>query len=247
MALPHSWSGNPDARVLVLSNSLGTVQAMWDEVMPWFEERFHVLTYDLPGHFGPSSGFTFRSMVDETVGLLDALGIQGAAMAGVSVGGAISVATAAARPDLVSATVAINAPIRQASAQFWYDRAESVGRDGLGPIADGMLQRWFSEETSAAWRIIDQFLALDPSGYAAACRALAELDVTDDADRVTVPTLIVAASDDVSVPPANAEELARRIPDSVLWRVDDGGHLLPVRRPEVVGPLVTAFAVSRVG
>jgi len=245
MVLPHSWSGAPDAPVLVLSNSLGTVQSMWDEVMPWFEERFHVLTYDLPGHHGPTEPFGFRAMVDETIDLLDSLGISGAVMAGVSVGGAISVATAAARPDIVSAAVTINAPIQQSSSQFWYDRAETVERDGLQSIADGMIERWFGERSPAADRIIGAFLELDPAGYAAACRALADLDVVDDASNVPVPTLIISAADDVSVPAKNAEEFAARIADSVLWRVDHGGHLLPVRRPETVGPLIVAFADAR--
>ena len=128
--LPHSWCGAPDARVLVLSNSLGTVQSMWNEVLPWVEDGFRVLTYDSPGHFGPSPSFSFGDMVYETIALLDGLGVSGAVFAGVSVGGAIAVATAAARPDLVSRVVAINAPVVQPSAQFWLDRADGVELDG---------------------------------------------------------------------------------------------------------------------
>lgn len=243
--LPSSWRGAPDQPLLVLSNSLGTVQSMWDELMPWIEGRFRVLTYDLPGHFGPSPPFTFRDMVSRTIALLDGRGLSGVLFAGVSVGGAIAIATAAARPDLISGVVAVNAPIRQASPQFWLDRADAVDRGGLGSIAESLSDRWFPEATPAAQRIIDDFAGLDANGYAAACRALADLDIAADAAALSVPTLIVSAADDASVPMSNSTELAEIIPTAVLTRVEDGGHLLPVRRPDIVGPLISAFADER--
>lgn len=243
--LPHSWQGEADAPVLVLSNSLGTVQSMWKECMPGLAERFRVLTYDLPGHFGPSDPFTFDDMVRETIALLDELEISQTMIAGVSVGGAIAVAAGAARPDIVSGVVSVNAPIRQTSSQFWHERAVGVKRDGLSPLAEGLWGRWFAERTPAAQRIVDDFAAMDADGYAEACRALADLDITESASRLTLPTLIVSALDDVSVPHANALELGTRIADSVVWPVQDGGHLLPVRRPEIVAPLVRTFAESR--
>jgi pimeloyl-ACP methyl ester carboxylesterase len=245
MALPYSWSGASEGPIVAFSNSLGTTRAMWDPVLPWVEGAFRVLRYELPGHFGPSGPFTFRDMVDGTIDVLERAEAGGALVVGVSVGGAIGVAVGAERPDLVSGVIAVNAPVRQSSKQFWFDRAESVERDGLGGIAAGLWDRWFPERTPEALAVVADFERLDPAGYAAACRALADLDIADDAARLEVPALVVSAVDDASVPPGNSSELAATIRDSILWPVTNAGHLLPVRRPAILGSLIRAFADSR--
>ena len=48
----HLLEGPEDAPVIVLSNSLGTPHAMWDEQAPALSERFCLLRYDHLGHGG---------------------------------------------------------------------------------------------------------------------------------------------------------------------------------------------------
>ena len=50
--LHHLLEGPEDAPVLVLSNSLGTTLAMWDEQAPALSERFRLLRYEHRGHSG---------------------------------------------------------------------------------------------------------------------------------------------------------------------------------------------------
>lgn len=244
MTLPHSWAGRSDGQVLVLSNSLGTRQAMWDSILPHLKTRFRVLRYDLPGHSGPSEPFDFGGMVSETIELLDELEVSGAVFAGVSVGGSIGVAVAAQRPDLVRDLTVVNAPVRQASEQFWFDRADAVERDGLAELAESLWGRWFPHRTPEAEAVVADFAALHAGGYAAACRALAVLDIGSDMQHVEARTLIVSTRDDGSVPHENADELAGAIRGATLWQVEHGGHLLPVRRPELVAALIRAFTAS---
>jgi 3-oxoadipate enol-lactonase len=138
--------------------------------------------------------------------------------------------------------VLVNTPIRQSSRAFWTERADIVERDGLVDIATGMAGRWFPPEAgSAAQSVMADFLALPVAGYAAACRALAQLDVTQQADTVRVPTLVVSARDDAAVDPANSDELAQRLQAATLWQVAAGGHLLPVGRPEVLHQVIRAY------
>jgi 3-oxoadipate enol-lactonase len=242
--LPRTWHGDAGAsRTLVLLNSMGTVQAMWDEQIAALGRDHRILTLDLRGHVaGFTDAFGFEDFVTDTVRVLDQEDVRGATLVGVSLGGALALAVAAARPEMAGRLVLVNTPIRQSSKQFWADRADVVERDGLADIAAGMAGRWFPPDAGApAQAVIDDFLALPVAGYAAACRALADLDVTDQADTVRLPTLVVSARDDAAVDPANSDELARRLPAATLWPVASGGHLLPVGRPEVLHQVISAY------
>ncbi|WP_159501614.1 alpha/beta fold hydrolase [Microbacterium sp. 18062] len=245
MTLPYEWSGTEGRPVLVLVNSLGTSRAMWSSAIAELQDDYRILSSELPGHIGASRPFSFGSVVDRTLELLEETGVSAATMAGVSLGGSIAVVVGARRPDLVGRVVAVNAPIRQESPEFWLARADRVLSQGMGAIAEGAWERWFPERTASAQAVVDTLASLDPTGYAEACRAIADLDIADEARVLDVPALIVAADDDASVPPSNSVALAAAIDDSTLWRVGVGGHLLPVRRPRLFAQLVDAFVRSR--
>lgn len=229
---------------LVLLNSLGTTSAMWDRTAAALAGGpFSVVTTELPGHaHGDIAPFTFEDAVSRVAADLDSRGVAGALAAGVSMGGSIAVALAAARPDLVAGVVAINAPVAQPSREFWVERAAAVRADGMSSVADGLRERWFGGGDGSG--VIQALAAMEPEGYANACLALADLDIRDAAARVAAPTLVVRADDDPSVDRSNARALARAIPDAVLWPVRTGGHLLPVTRPALVARLILTFSES---
>jgi len=242
--LPRTWHGKADAEdTLVLLNSMGTLQGMWDSLVAELGRDHRILTMDLRGHVdGVTGPFGFEAFVADTVAVLEQEEIRGATLVGVSLGGALGLAAAEAMPEAAGRLVLVNTPIRQSSKAFWTTRADDVERDGLADIAAGMAGRWFPPEAgSAAQAVIDDFLELPVAGYAAACRALADLDVTRQADVVEVPTLVVSARDDAAVDPANSDELARRLRAATLWPVASGGHLLPVGRPEVLDQVIRAY------
>jgi 3-oxoadipate enol-lactonase len=244
-ALPRTWHGPDEGPVLVLANSLGTTQRMWDGLLAELGPDARVLTYDLPGHTPDATEpFSFDDLVVGSIEVLDSEGVHAATFAGVSLGGALGVEIAARRPDLVSRLVLVNTPIRQASREFWLDRADAVERDGLDGLAAGLRERWFPAGGAAADDVVAEFAALRPAGYAAACRALADLEITAAARRVTSPTLVVSARDDNTVPPAASDELATTIAGAVLESIPEGGHLLPVTRPDVLAALLAASPVA---
>ena len=49
-SLDHRLRGPDGASILVLSNSLGTTQELWERQLPALAEHVRVLTYDHPGH-----------------------------------------------------------------------------------------------------------------------------------------------------------------------------------------------------
>lgn len=93
----HAGNG-PD---VVLLHSTVCDSRMWDADFASFAQSFRVLRYDLRG-FGrsdlPPGPF---SLVDDLRSLLDHVGIEGAALVGLSGGAALALDFALARPDRV--------------------------------------------------------------------------------------------------------------------------------------------------
>src|SRR5262245_63709785 len=88
---------------------MGGTMESWDLVAPMLSTKRRVLRYDTRGA-GLSQKIrpplAINSMVDDLVALLDELGIAGkVALAGIAVGGAIALHTAARCPQRVAAAV----------------------------------------------------------------------------------------------------------------------------------------------
>lgn len=103
MIAPHARADGPDdAPAVVLGPSLGTSMDLWLPQLPTLTAGWRVLRYDLPGHGGsppPDGPFTVADLADAVARLLDEHGVDRAAYAGVSLGGAIGLELALRVPD----------------------------------------------------------------------------------------------------------------------------------------------------
>jgi 3-oxoadipate enol-lactonase len=241
-SLPSRWQGPDGAPVVVFANSLGARQGSWREQIERLGTRARALTFDLPGHArAEADPFTFDDIVDATARLLDEQGVRGALFCGVSLGGAVGVALAARRPELVGRLVAVNAPIRQASPAFWSARADAVERNGLDALADDLPARWFTAaaDPDRVCETVAEFRTIPPAGYAQTCRALADIELAADAGRVRVPTVIVTGTADLAVPREHGDEYASVIAGAERVSVEGAPHLLPIERAEELSDVLT--------
>jgi len=87
---------------LVLIMGHGLTHKFWEDQLPSYSQHFRCLTFDNRG-VGQTDvtprGFTIDDMADDTFGLLDALDIRNAHVAGISMGGSIAMAMALKHPD----------------------------------------------------------------------------------------------------------------------------------------------------
>ena len=107
---------------------------LWEPVVPFLAERFRTIRTDLR-FFGRSTGPALPwSWHDDVVGVLDELGIERAALVGLSLGGRIALDVALAHPDRLWAVVGVapglgghdGAPYSEEQATR-YDAAEAEG------------------------------------------------------------------------------------------------------------------------
>lgn len=246
-ALIHARARTGRGRAVVFANSLGTSLRLWDEVVDLLPEDAPLLRWDMRGH-GLSEGpaAPIEAHAADLAAIMDRAGIADAVVCGVSMGGMVAVALAAARPDLVGGLVLACTGARIGTAEMWDARIRAVREAGLGPIAGDVIARWLSEAWRAAnpdattgWRLMLE--RTPPGGYAAACEAIAAADLRTAAAGLRVPAACLAGTEDLSTPPSVVEALTDLIPGAALTVLPGVGHLPPIEAPEVVARTITAM------
>jgi 3-oxoadipate enol-lactonase len=241
--LHHKLDGPTEARVLVLSNSIGTDMSMWDGLMPELTDRFRVLRYDQRGHGGspaPPGPYSIADLGGDVVTLLDRLGLERVSFCGVSLGGMTGMWLALNAPERVDRLGLLCTSPYLPPREGWLERAARVRADGMEPLVEASLERWFTPELAArspgtVERARQALRAVRPEGYAGCCDAIAGHDVRAQLERIRAPTLVVATVDDPSTPPEHGREIAEGIDGAELVMFDHGRHLVVAEHPDEVG------------
>ncbi len=238
----HVVEGPEDAPVVVLSNSLGSTQAMWDPQVAALAERFRVVRYDTRGHGlspVPPGPYSIDDLVDDLVALLDRLDVPRAHVVGLSLGGMTGMRLAAREPHRVDRLVVLCTGARLEPSSAWTERAATVRGHGTGAVADAVVERWFTPSYLEAHpderaRYEAMVAATPAEGYAGCCEVIAAMDLRPDLPSITAPTLAIAGADDPATPPERLEEIASAVPDGRLIVVPDAAHLANAQQPATV-------------
>lgn len=212
---------------LLLLHPLVVDRRVWDGTADELP-GFRVLTYDFPGHGEtppPSRPTSIEEHADQLAGMIDAQGLSGVHVAGVSLGGLVALVLAATRPDLVASLAVVDAvatypePVRQQ----WRDRQVSAREQGMEHLVEPTLALWFTAQAReqghpAVEQVRSAVLAMDPEGYARTCESLETVDLTALVPRISAPTLVVCGEDDAPPFVAAAPAFAETIPGArLVW------------------------------
>lgn len=240
MRLAHRLHGRAGAQALVLSNSLGTTQELWERQLPDLAERFHVLTYDHPGHGAsdlPEQPCTVEALAQGLLALLDELGLERVSLCGVSLGGMVGIALALEAPERVERLVLACTSAYLGPTEAWAQRARIVRTEGMAAIADTVVERWFTPELSraepetvAGFR--STLLATPPEGYARCCEAVGAWNARESLAGVSVPVLVLVGAEDPVTPIAHAELITSAIPGARLHIIERAAHLANVEQAD---------------
>ncbi len=241
----YSESGS-GGTVLLLHGGLGDSR-LWEPVVPLLTERFRTIRTDLR-FFGRSVGPAMPwSWQNDVVGILDELGVERAALVGLSLGGKIALDVALAHPERVWAFVGVapalgghDGAAYTAEHEARYEAAENkletmleIDLEVWAPLGSDERIRELWHATPDANPLLDGVEPLDPPGPPAKER-LGEL---------TVPTLIVTAAHD----PAGFREIgplvAREAPNARTVELDSD-HYLTLREPELVAGVLLEFLAA---
>lgn len=147
--------------------------------------------------------YTFESMRDDVLALLEVLRIDRVTLVAHSMGTAVATLIAMDRPDTVRRLV-----LEEGSFPFPADPPRPVPTAPGGP-------------TPYDWRVVPEIAAQRNAPPARHWDGLAE---------ITAPTLIVAGGSRSHLPQGELAEVAERVPDARLTTID-AGHMVHDERP----------------
>lgn len=276
IAIEIEAHGRAEAPAFVLVRGLGTQLVQWPRELidpliaagcrvVLFDNRDVGLSqkFDAAGPRAVEPAYRVADMADDVVGVLDALDISRAHVAGISMGGMIVQHVAATHGDrcrsmtsIMSSSGAPGLPQGTPEAMAALtsrpsdpdDRAcviahsretqRTIGSPAY-PMTDAELRRYCE-------RAYDRCYC--PDGVARQMAA-----VLTDAGRaellagIRVPSLVIHGVDDPLVPIAAGEDTARRIPGCRLERIEGMGHDVTAANAPILARLLVEHAVSAAG
>src|SRR6516165_9060855 len=151
ISINYQVDGPDGAPWLVLSNSLATNLAMWDDQARELDRAFRVLRYDQRGHGtteAPAGRYAFELLIADALALMDALAIKRAHFGGLSMGGATALGLAQKHPDRLDRVIVCDSPCQSTptSSQQWEERIVVAQRQGMEALVEPTLARWFPPE-----------------------------------------------------------------------------------------------------
>lgn len=254
--LYYEVHGEDHAEPLILINGVGQWRdAWWRNVGP-LAEHFRVVTFDNRGIGNsdkPDIPYTLDMMADDTLGLMDTLGIERAHILGHSLGGGIALFVARKQPARVSKLVL-------ASTLYWGPQVAMPSARAMQLLQDRSGDPLELVKNGIRVAAAAGFETRDPEAF----RRLIELRFTSQqtpnlylrhsqaglsyfaADHIAdfappVPVLLLVGEQDEVAPPANSEAIAARWPHARLVVIEGAGHLFNIEKPDEANRAVIEF------
>ena len=233
---------------MVLINSLGTSQQLWDEMVPLLLREYNVLLFDKRGH-GLSSGvegpLKIDDFADDIIALMDHLGLEQVHPVGLSIGGLITFSLASRYPDRVGKLIFSNTGAKIGTAESWDERIRQVGEKGLESVCEGIVARWLSDDfrkkrPEVARGMVTMLNTCSDEGYIQACRAIREADYRPVLERLSQPALFIGGSADPGTTAEFVVGQAKNL-DAEVHIIEGVGHLPCVEAPGEMARVIIEF------
>jgi pimeloyl-ACP methyl ester carboxylesterase len=224
---------------LVLIIGIGSDLSNWRLQVGAFKKHYLAITLDNRGagkSEKPAGPYTIRLMAEDTLSLMDHLGVEKADILGVSMGG------------MIAQELAINHPERVEKLILGCTFASRRGDSGFTPEITGAIDAYLGssrEEANLkklAITIIDSSfnkstyrIAILPlmktaiksvplRGFAEQLDALLAHDAESRLEKIAAPTLVLTGTEDRVIKPSSSAVIAGLVPNAKLVKVAGGSH-----------------------
>jgi pimeloyl-ACP methyl ester carboxylesterase len=239
--------GNGPAILLIHAFPLN--RTMWAHQIASLTSHFRLIAPDIRG-FGesqPPSPWTMDEMAGDLHSLLDSLGIQTCAVAGVSMGGYIALPFWLKSPQRVSRLVLANTRARadnEAEKAARNEMIAAIQQNGAAILPDRMLPRLLRPNAPHDVVLTVRKMIEGVNASAATYAAMAmrdRVDFSTSLHRLDCPTMVVTGADDVIIRAEDSRALAGAIPNCQFVSIPNSGHLSNLENPEEFNRALLGF------
>ncbi len=227
---------------------------LWDPQVFDLADIVRHIVPNLRGH-GVSEAtappYSMAMFADDCIAVLDDLGIEEPIMiGGLSMGGYVAFEICRRHPERIGGMIlaATRAGADTDETKQRRDEATKLVRDqGVEAIADAMLPKLMAPQTYAkdpdlVHFVREMMLETSVDGVVGALAAMRDRhDSVGDLPLFDLPTLVIHGDEDQLIPLAEAERMARELPDAKLAVIPGAGHLPNLEQPELFDDAVREF------
>lgn len=225
---------------LVLISGYSVSQTAWMFQTPVFKRYYYVITFDNRGvgkTEKPSGAYSTKMMADDTVCLMDYLGIKKAHILGLAMGGMIAQVIAINYPDrinklILASTHAGGDDVYTPELLTAIRIVESYSKNAVIRIRKMANTLYPLSCNKRLYRIIGglmmgiQVRFMDTNGLLGQLEASNRHNTLDSLNTITAPTLVITGVKDRIIKPSSSDMIAKLIPNAKLVKVEGGSHAL---------------------
>ena len=238
-----NYKAHGEGEPLVLIMGFAAPRQAWFFQTRAFREYYKVVTFDNRGAaFGktdkPSETYTIKTMADDTIGLMDCLGIDKAHILGYSMGGIIAQELVINYPERVKKLILISTlpTTRQIASEmrealglgedFSFSEEDIRSLDIMKALSSlvalGFNRRLYRMILAPIVPISVRLVGL--KGLMGQIEAIAGCNTLERLHTIQAPTLVIVGTGDKAALPRYSEAMASRIPNAKLVKVEGGSH-----------------------
>lgn len=254
---PVSGSDVGEGPPVVLLAGLGSTSRIWGNLPAVMGRRFRVITIDNRGVGGSTDGgpFTLRAAAADVEAVLNARGVESAALLGASMGGVIALTAALAIPDRISRMVIASSAARltihgRRLLEVLHDLLIYAPPDRAGAALMTLafspaFHERFAGFVTDAERLYGPNEVDLPGTLLQLEHLLLGWDLRGDLPSIEAPALILCGDRDPVVAPEDTTELAGLLPRAELIRVPGAAHSVLAEGGDEMLEKVLAFLADR--
>jgi len=233
---------------LVFIHGSGGDHTAWLNQYTQLKEKYNTAMIDLPGH-GRSGGSGESHVKDYCIWinkLLDVLGLNEPILVGHSLGAAIALQFAVDHSEKIAGIVCLGGGMKMPVNPFMLEFLKTNPADMPAEITELICKFSLAKEnrsrlSAVLQKNVSQSKVNILYGDLSACN---ELDLTGEAEKISVPVLIVCGAEDKMTPPNLSRELAVKIKDSSLEIIASAGHMVMLEQPAELEKALDKFTAS---
>ena len=256
LGLYYETSGHGEP--LLFIHGLGSSSRDWENQVPYFSERYRVVTPDLRGHGKsekPPRPYSILHSSRDIAELIRSLNIAPAHIVGLSLGGFIAFQLAVDHADLVRTLVIVNSVPGLPQDRFRYRvrmtwalflRWLIVRLFGMRALGRFLGRKLFprADQEKLKRTFIDRWAENDKKAYLASLASVRGWTIEDRLSSITCPVCFVSGEHDF-IPLGLKDTYRAKMPKARLVVIPGSGHFTPMDEPKRFNEAVMSFVAEQ--